>query len=111
MVIPFRLTNAPATFQAFIDNVLQKYLDIFIIIYLDDILIYSQTEEDHEQHINQVLQALQDSNLQVKLKKSVFHIYKIKYLGYIIAESGIKMDPVKISMIKEWPIPRNISEV
>ena len=58
-----------------------------------------------------MLQALQDSDLQVKIEKSVFHIYKVEYLGYIIAESGIKMDPVKIGIIKGWPTPRNISEV
>ena len=80
----FRLINAPAIFQAFINNVLRKYLDVFIIMYLDDILIYSQTEEDHERHV----------------KKSVFHVYEVKYLGYIIVESGIKMDLVKINMIK-----------
>ena len=58
-----------------------------------------------------MLQALQNSNLQVKVEKSVFHVHKVEYLGYIITESGIKMDPVKIGVIKEWPIPRNISEV
>ena len=74
----FRLTNAPAIFQVFINNVLRKYLDIFIIIYFNDILIYSQTEKNHKQYISQVLQALQDTNLQVKLEKSVFHVYKLE---------------------------------
>ena len=58
-----------------------------------------------------MLQALQNSNLQIKVKKSMFHIHKVKYLDYIIAKSGIKMDPVKISIIKGWPTPRNISKV
>ena len=80
-------------------------------MYFNDILIYSQTEKVHKQHISLVLQALQDSNLQVKLEKSVFHIHKVEYLDYIIVESGIKMDLIKINMIIGWPTPRNISEV
>ena len=97
--MPFRLTNAPATFQAFINNILKKYLNVFIIIYFNNILIYSQTEEYHSDYINQVLRAPQDANLQVKLKENIFYVYKVEYLDYIIAESGVRMDSKKISMI------------
>ena len=76
-------------------------MDIFIIIYLDDILIYSQTKKEHKQHIYYVLKALQGSDLQVKLEKSIFYIYEVDYLGYIILDKGIRMDPEKVCAIEE----------
>ena len=111
MVIPFGLTNAPATFQAFINNILRKYLDIFVIIYLNNILIYSRTEDNYVQYIGQVLRILQDSDLQVKLEKSIFYVKEIEYLGYIIVREEVKMDFNKIYIILEWPKLRNVSEI
>ena len=101
MVIPFGLINIPATFQVFINNVVRKYLDIFIIMYLDNILIYSQTETEYIKYVGQVLQALQDLYLQVKLKKIIFYIYKVEYLEYINLNKGVKMDPNKVYVIKK----------
>ena len=80
-------------------------------MYLNDILIYSKTEEEHVQYVSQVLQTLQNTELQVKLEKSAFYIHKVDYLGYIISDKGAKMDPKNIHVIKEWPILKNISEV
>ena len=85
----FELTNAPATFQAFISNVLQQYLDSFVIVYLDDILIYLKMKEEHVEQVHKVLQALQDVNLQIKPGKSVFHIQEIQFLRFIINTEGI----------------------
>ena len=89
LVMPFGLTNAPATFQAFINNVLQGYLDQFVVIYLDDILIYSKTKEQHVQHIRKVLQALQNAGLRVKPEKSLFHSKEVHFLGFIVTPEGL----------------------
>jgi hypothetical protein len=94
LVMPFDLTNAPTDFQHFINNILCPYLDIFIIAYLDDILIYSDNLKDHWNHILKVLKALSEASLHLKLEKCEFHCEEVKYLGFIISTSGTKMDPV-----------------
>ena len=111
LVMPFGLTNAPATFQAFINNVLRKYLDVFVVVYLDDILVYSKTLEEHVQHVTKVLTALQDSRLKIKPEKSEFHRKEVIFLGYIVSRHGLKMDGNKIKTILEWPIPTTVKEV
>ena len=83
-VIPFGLTNAPASFQSYINNVLGEYLDVFATIYIDDILIYSETEEEYQVHVQKVLTALQKEDLKLKLEKSKFHKQEIDFLGYIV---------------------------
>ena len=87
--MPFRLTNAPATFQAFINNVLQEYLNQFVVIYLDNILIYFKTKEQHVQHVCKVLQALQNAGLRVKPEKSLFHSKEVHFLGFIVMPEGL----------------------
>jgi len=111
LVMPFGLTNAPATFQAFINNVLRQYLDVFVVVYLDDILVYSKTIEEHVQHVRQVLTALRDSTMKVKLSKSEFHKHEVQFLGYVVSQDGLKMDQSKISTILDWPIPTTVREV
>jgi hypothetical protein len=91
--MPFELTNAPATFQAIINDVLQEHLDNFVVIYLDNILIYLCNEQDHISHVSAVLKKLQDADLQVKLKKYVFYAQSVKFLGFIISPDGICMAP------------------
>ena len=91
LVMPFGLTNAPATFQAYINNVLRKYLDVFVVVYLDDILVYSKTEEEHVGHVTKVLQALKDVDLRVKLEKYEFYKQEIEFLEYIVSKNGLKM--------------------
>jgi hypothetical protein len=73
LVIPFGLTNALATFQAYINNVLRKYLDVFVVVYLDDILVYSKTYKEHVQHMRLILTTLRDANLRIKAEKTEFH--------------------------------------
>ena len=107
----FGLTNAPATFQSLINSVLREYLDIFVVAYLDDILIYSKTEKEHEQHVKTVLKALQEYGLRLKPEKCTFHNQEVDFLGSIVTTQGIKMDQSRIQAILEWPTPTNITEV
>jgi hypothetical protein len=111
LVMPFGLTNAPASFQRFINNVLRHLLDKGVIVYLDDILIYSKTEEEHSQLITEVLKALQENDLFVELEKSEFHKTEVEFLGHIVGINGIRMDPAKVSAVLDWPTPRNIKDV
>jgi hypothetical protein len=109
--MPFGLTNAPATFQRMINEVLKEYIDNFVIVYLDDILIYSNTLEEHEQHVHQVLETLQAANLLVEPEKCQFHVQEVNFLGHIISPGQIKMDPAKVAAIKEWKVPESVKEV
>jgi hypothetical protein len=88
-----------------------NYLDKFVIVFLDDILVYSKSEEEHEHHLRLVLQVLREHQLYAKLSKCSFYQEQIHYLGHIISEQGITVDPEKIEAIRGWPTPRNVSEV
>jgi HD-GYP domain-containing protein (c-di-GMP phosphodiesterase class II) len=94
--MPFRFINAPATWQVFINNVLREYLDVFVIIYLDDILIFSKTEEEHKKYIKKILRKLINKNLRIKIEKTEFHAKKVNFLDFIIGRKGVKMDKKKI---------------
>ncbi len=104
-VMPFGLTNAPASFQALVNDVLRPYLDDFVVVYLDDILVYSKDLESHIEHVKKVLRRLQDAQLFVKLEKCQFHVQEVEFLGYILSNEGISMDPKKVEAITSWPIP------
>ena len=95
----FSLTNAPTAFQRFMFHILLDYLNDFIIVYLDDILVYSETVEEHEEHIRKVLQKLQEAKVTLKLKKCEFHITKTGFLGYMISEEGFSMEEEKVKSI------------
>ena len=109
--MPFGLTNALATFQAYINNILRKYFDVFVVVYLDDILVYSKTYEEHIQHVHLILTALRDANLRIKVEKTEFHKKEVKFLGYIVSREGLKMDSKKIEAITSWPKPTTVKEV
>ena len=85
-VMPFGLTNAPVTFMCLVNNIFSKYLDIFVLVFLDDIIIYSNSEEEHEQHLRLVLQVCREHELYAKLNKCAFYQRKVQYLGQIISE-------------------------
>jgi hypothetical protein len=110
-VVPFGLSNAPAVFMCLMNGVFRDYLDKFVIVFLDDILVYSKTEEEHEQHLRMVLQVLREHQLYAKLSKCSFYQRQIHYLGHIISEEGIVVDLGKVQAIREWPAPRNVAEV
>jgi hypothetical protein len=109
--MPFGLTNAPAIFQNFINDILAPYLDRVCTTYLDDILIYSDTFEEHQEHVNLVLEAFEKAGLHLKLEKCEFHYQEVKYLGLIISIEGIKMDPEKITAIQDWEAPCNLKDI
>ena len=111
LVRPFGLTNAPSTFQNYINSSLQQYLDVFCTAYLDDVLIYSNTQREHRQHVNIVLDKLRDAGLQLDLNKCQFEASEVKYLGLIISCKGIEMDPKKIDCIRNWKTPRNVKDI
>ncbi|RKK36831.1 Transposon Tf2-6 polyprotein, partial [Fusarium oxysporum f. sp. cepae] len=110
LVMPFGLTNAPAVFQRMITNVLREHLDIFVVCYLDDILIFSDTEEEHTEHVHKVLKALQDANMLVEPTKSHFHQSQVTYLGHEISHNEIRMDRRKIAAVAEWKTPTTVKE-
>ena len=95
------LTNAPATFQAYINKALQGLVDNFCIVYLDNILVFLKTKEEHDQHLQQICQRLRDAELYAKPSKCQFYQQEIEFLGFIIGIQGIRMDPSCIKTIKE----------
>ena len=112
LVMPFGLTNAPATFQALINNVLREYLDIFVVVYLDDVLIFTKgTREDHTEKVRQVLKRLEEYELYLKVSKFEFYKQSVKFLGHIVSTEGIQMDLDKIRAIIDWPTPIIVKEV
>jgi transposase InsO family protein len=110
-VMPFGLTNAPATCQALINNVLREHLDIFVVAYLDDILIYSRNEKEHTEHVRTVLRLLQQHDLLVDPDKCKWHQEELEFLGCIVGKNGVKMSPKKIEVVKNWPTPTTVKEV
>src|SRR6266481_6344187 len=109
--MPMGLTNAPATFQHFMNNLFQDMSDIFVIIYLDDILVYSESVEEHQNHVRQVLNCLRENNLHVKPEKSLFHTQSIKFLGFMVSPAGVAMDIAKTEAISKWLTPSNVKQV
>ena len=111
LVLPFGLTNAPATFQGLMHAVLMPFLDDFVLVYLDDIMIYSQTWEEHLQQIAKVLDRLREHKLYAKISKCEFGRLKTEFLGHIVSNHGIGVDPKKIEAVLAWPSPENIHDL
>ncbi|KAL0417132.1 UNVERIFIED_CONTAM: Retrovirus-related Pol polyprotein from transposon.6 [Sesamum latifolium] len=111
LVMPFGLTNAPAAFMALMNRTFQKYLDRFVIVFIDDILVYSKNREEHEQHLRIVLQILKEKELYAKLSKCEFWVNQVVFLGHVISGDGVMPDPSKVKAVMEWRIPKNATEV
>ena len=109
--MPFSLCNGPASFQNYINDTLQKYLDNFCTVYLNDILIYSEIKSEHEIHVKCVLQKLREVSLQADIIKCIFHVKEIPYLELIIITKEIKMNSAKVSTITEWLTLMNVKNV
>jgi hypothetical protein len=111
LVMPFGLTNAPATFMRMMDNILRPFTNNFVVVYLDDILIYNKTCAEHLHHIQQVLHTLRQHKLYANLEKFSFGMDRVHYLGYIIDQHGVHVDPAKIQVICDWPAPTTLTEL
>ncbi|KAF8703952.1 hypothetical protein RHS03_06141, partial [Rhizoctonia solani] len=111
LVMTFGLTNAPAAFQHFMNKLFKDLLDVCIIIYLDDILIYSKDDASHTQHVHEVLKRLMENQLFCKASKCTFHVTSVEYLGIIVLDKGFSLDKLKIQAVQEWPTPTKVKEV
>lgn len=110
-VLPFGLTNAPATFMRLMHDVFRPLLDICVLVFLDDILIYSKNPDEHLVHLRKVLTLLRENKLYAKLSKRAFSLDSVDFLGHVISAEGIKVDPRKIDSILKWPTPGNTTDV
>jgi len=111
LVMPFGLANAPATFQAYINKALVGLVDVICIVYLDDILIYSGKEAEHEQHVRSVLDRLRQWDLYANLEKCTFNTKTVTFLGFVVTPEGISMEPERVAAIAEWPLPSSVRDI
>ena len=109
--MPFELTNAPAAFMDLMHRVFQPYLDPFVTVFVDDILIYSQLEWEHEYHLRIVLQLLRDHQLYAKFNKCEFWLNEVKFLGHLVSASGVSVDPEKVEVMMSWERPKSVFEI
>ncbi|GAU19157.1 hypothetical protein TSUD_79800 [Trifolium subterraneum] len=111
LVMPFGLTNAPATFQSLMNHIFQHALRRYVLVFFDDILIYSSSWYEHLKHLDVVLAILQDNTLYVKLSKCSFGVLEIEYLGHIVTGQGVSMDKDKVTAVINWPVPTNVKQL
>ena len=109
--MPFGLTNAPTAFMDLMNRVFHPYLDHFVVVFIDDILVYSKDAQEHEQHLRIVLQILRKKKLFAKLSKCDFWLKEVSFLGHIVSTEGIRVDPAKIEAIVSWKSSRNVTKV
>ncbi|GJT88729.1 putative reverse transcriptase domain-containing protein [Tanacetum coccineum] len=109
--MPFGLTNAPAVFMDLMNRVCKPYLDKFVIVFIDDVLIYSCNKKEHEEHLKTILEMLKKEELYAKFSKCEFWINTVKFLGHMIDNSGIHVDPAKIEAVKNWASPTTPSKI
>ena len=110
-VMPFGLKNAPATFMDLMHRVFQAYLDQFVVVFEDDILIYSQSEWKHEYHLRIVLQLFSDHQLYTKFSKCEFWLTKVRFLGHVVSTLGVSVDPEKVKAVMSWESPKSVFEI
>ena len=105
-VMPFGLTNAPAYFMNMMNKVFMEFLDNFVVVFIDDILIYSKSNEEHEEHLLLILEKLREHKLYAKFSKCVFWLNEVVFLGHIMSRNGTAIDPTKLSSVTEWESPK-----
>jgi hypothetical protein len=111
IVMSFGLTNAPAAFMEAMNRMLHEYLDDFVLVFLDDILIYSKSEEEHDGHLSLVLEALRKNQFYAKLKKCAFWLSEVAFLGHVINQHGISVDPRNVASVVNWQRPATVTEI
>ena len=105
------LLNAPAVFMNLVNRVCKPYLDKFVIVFIDDILIYSKSQEEHEQHLRLILELLRKEQLYAEFSKCDFWLREVNFLGHVVNKDGIHVDPSKVDSIRSWPAPRTPTEI
>jgi hypothetical protein len=110
-VMSFGLTSAPAYFMYLMNKVFMEYLDQFVVVFIDDILVFSRSEEEHEVHLRLVLQKLREHQLYAKFSKCAFWLKEVSFLGHIITDGGIAVDPSKVRDVLNWSPPKNVPEI
>src|ERR1044072_2255443 len=111
LVMPFGVTNEPAVFMDYMNRVFHEFLDQFVMVFIDDILIYSKSHEEHEIHLRQVLRFLQEKSLYANPSKCEFLLEEVKFLGHVISKSGIAVDPAKVDTVLAWERPKTVTEI
>ncbi|PKI65920.1 hypothetical protein CRG98_013691 [Punica granatum] len=109
--MPFGLTNAPSTFMKLMNHVLRAFIGKFMVVYFDNILVYSKSLKDHIHHLRRVLQALRHEKLYANLKKCTFCMDRVVFLGFVVSSKGIQVDEEMVKAIKDWPTPKSVTEV
>ena len=109
--MPFGLTNAPATLIDLMNTIFRPYVDQFVLVFIDDILVYSKDAQEHEQHLRIVLETLREKRLYAKLSKCDFWLKEVSFLGHIVSVEGIRVNPIKIEAVVNWKPPRIVTEV
>jgi hypothetical protein len=110
-VMPFGVTNAPGVFMEYMNRTFHAFLDKFVVVFIDDILIYSKTEEEHAEHLKIVLQVLKEKKLYAKLSKCEFWLSEVSFLGHIISGSGIAVHPSKVEAVSQWETPKSVTDI
>ena len=111
LFMSFRLTNAPAAFMSLMNGIFKPYLDLFVIVFSDDILIYSKSRKEHEEHLRIVLEVLREKKLYAKFSKCEFWLDSVSFLGHVVSKDGVMVDPSKIEVVQSWVRPTNVTEV
>ena len=111
LVMSFGLTNTPAAFMDLMNRVFRPFLDRFVIVFIDDILVYSKSEDEHAKHLRFVLQTLRDYRLYAKFLKCEFWLEQVAFLGHVVSKDGIQVDTKKIEAVADWPRPTTVTEI
>ena len=111
LVMPMGVTNAPGTFMALMNQVFSPFLDKFVVVFLDDILVYSKSEEEHEEHLRIVLQTLRKEKFYAKKSKCEFRLKSIAFLGHVVSEEGVAVDPRKVQAVKDLSVLTTVKEI
>jgi len=109
--MPFGVTNAPTVFMDYMNRIFRPWLDKFVVVFIDDILVYSRTQEEHADNLRVVLDVLREHQLYDKLSKCEFWLEEVQFLGHVISAKGIAVDPTKIEIVLKWERPKTVTEV